>query len=134
MPLMTWTNELSVNVKELDSQHQKLFDLINELHEAMRLGKGKEAVGPILNRLADYTKSHLSYEEKLMQSHGYPGYNGQKLTHDALTKQVMEYIAKHQDGKVTTIEIMNFLRDWLSKHILSVDKKYASFFNSKGVF
>ena len=133
MPLITWTDELSVNVRDLDLQHQKLFDLINELHEAMRSGKGKELVGSILNRLADYTKTHLSYEEKLMQTHSYPGYNSQKLAHDALTKQVMEYTTKHQDGKVTTIEIMNFLKDWLSKHIMSVDKKYASFFNNKGV-
>jgi hemerythrin len=134
MPLLTWINELSVNVKDLDSQHQKLFDLVNELHEAMRSGKGKEAVGSILNRLADYAKSHLFYEERLMQSLCYPGYSSQKLAHDALTKQVMEYITKHQGGKVTTVEIMNFLKDWLSKHIISVDKKYASFFNSKGVF
>ena len=68
MPLITWTDELSVSVKDLDSQHQKLFDLVNELHEAMRSGKGKEAVGSILNRLADYTKTHLFYEERLMRT------------------------------------------------------------------
>jgi len=28
---------------------------------------------------------------------------------------------------------MNFLKDWLTKHILAVDKKYGAFFNSKGV-
>jgi len=32
-----------------------------------------------------------------------------------------------------TLEVMNFLKDWLSHHILSVDKKYAPFLNEKGI-
>ena len=41
MPLMTWTDKYSVNIKEVDSQHVKLVDLLNGFHEAMKLGKGK---------------------------------------------------------------------------------------------
>lgn len=133
MPLVTWSAEYSVNVKELDAQHHKLFDMINELHEAMRAGKGKDTASAVLAKLVEYTKTHLAYEEKLMKQHGYPGYNDQKIAHDALTRQVGEYAAKLKDGKATTIEIMNFLKEWLTKHILVTDKRYAAFFNSKGV-
>jgi len=131
---LAWTDAFSVNVKEMDVQHKKLFDLINELHEAMRGGKGKEAVGEVLMRLVQYAKTHLSDEEKLMQKHGYPGFSGQKIAHDNLRKRVADSVAKYETGKVTTVEIMNFLKDWLIRHIQGSDKKYGPFLNSKGVY
>src|SRR5271157_2886782 len=41
MALVTWDQSYSVSVKKLDEQHQKLFSLLNTLHEAMRQGKGQ---------------------------------------------------------------------------------------------
>ena len=91
---IVWTEEYSVNVSEMDAEHKRLFELINELREAMRSGKGKTTIGEVLTRLVDYTKTHLAHEEHLMQKHGYPGYTGQKLAHDRLTKKVAEYAAQ----------------------------------------
>ena len=34
---------------------------------------------------------------------------------------------------ILTLEVMNFLKDWLTGHILGVDKKYAPFFAAKGL-
>jgi hemerythrin len=45
MALIQWNDSLSVNVVEIDKQHQKLVRMINELNDAMRQGKGKEALG-----------------------------------------------------------------------------------------
>ena len=134
MGIITWSNDYSVRVKELDNQHHKLFDLVNDLHESMRIGKGKAIIESVLNGLVDYAKTHLAYEEQLMKSHGYSGYASQKMAHDALTRQVSEYVERHKEGKITTIEIMGFLKDWLTKHILGSDKMYSKFFNDKGVF
>ena len=44
MSLITWDESLSVNVAEIDRQHQKRVAMINELHDAMKSGKGKEIV------------------------------------------------------------------------------------------
>jgi len=38
MPLISWSNEYSVGVKSLDSQHINLFNILNELHESMKNG------------------------------------------------------------------------------------------------
>jgi len=44
MALVTWDQSYSVSVRRMDEQHQKLFALINALHDAMRQGKGQAAV------------------------------------------------------------------------------------------
>jgi methyl-accepting chemotaxis protein len=130
---MEWSDKYSVNVAEMDAQHKKLFALINELREAMRSGKGREAAGEILQRLVEYAVTHLGDEEHLMQKYEYPGYTGQKIAHDNLKKKVADYVEKFKNDKVTTVEIMNFLKDWLINHIQGSDKKYGPYFNSKGI-
>jgi hemerythrin len=134
MALITWNSTYSVNVKEIDLQHQKLVALINQLHDGMKAGKGKEITGKILSDLADFTKFHFAYEEKLFDQTKYPDTVLHKRQHADLVKQVVSYISKFQKGDaILTMELMNFLRDWLMNHIVATDKKYTSFFNSKGI-
>lgn len=134
MALLTWTDDYSVKIKRIDDQHKNLVKLINDLHEGMRSGKGKEALGTVLSELVEYTKTHFAAEEKMMQDHGYAGYLKQKIEHDALTKKVVEINANYQSGKTTlSIDVMSFLKDWLIKHIQGSDKLYSGYLNGKGV-
>ena len=64
MALIEWNDEYSVKVKEIDQQHMKLVNLINELHLAMKEARGREVVGKILTDLISYTKFHFSTEER----------------------------------------------------------------------
>ena len=68
MPLFTWSNRCSVGVKAIVSQHIKLFELINDLEQAMRKGQGSLVNAPLLRKLYDYTENHFAAEEKLMES------------------------------------------------------------------
>lgn len=134
MPLFQWSENLSVNIAEIDAQHKKLVELINLLHDSMREGKGKDVMGKILNDLTDYTVYHFSTEEKLFEKYAYPESSRHKKEHENLTKQVLEIKGKFAEGKaVITMEVMNFLKDWLNNHIMQVDKKYSAFLNAKGV-
>ena len=74
MPMMQWNNSLSVNVDAMDLQHQKLVKLTNQLFDAMKVGKGKQAIEGVLRELVSYTKVHFAAEEKLMQEYDYPDY------------------------------------------------------------
>ena len=71
MALITWNNNYSVNIKEIDSQHKKLVELVNELYDNMKIGKGKEVTGKVLNDLVKYTESHFAYEEELFKKFKY---------------------------------------------------------------
>jgi hemerythrin len=125
---------MSVSIKSIDEEHKILVNMINDLHSAMGSGKGKDVMGKILTGLADYTKTHFAFEENLMQKHGYPGYLAHKGQHDALTKQVNDLYIKFAEGKtMVTVEVMHFLKNWLTDHIQNTDKKYAPFLSSKGV-
>lgn len=134
MALFVWNDSYSVKVKELDSQHKMLIDTLNELHEAMMNREAKEVIGGILKGLADYVGVHFSYEENLMQKHGYPSLDEHKKAHQAFVQKVVEFKKKFDGGHLMlSMEVMNFLKDWLKNHIKGTDQKYSEFFKQKGV-
>jgi len=134
MSLINWSDSFSVNVKAMDDQHRKLVQLINELNDAMKLGKSKDIMENILKGLVDYTLTHFSSEEDLMKTNNYPGFSNQKKEHEALVKQVADYQNKYHSGQmVLGVEVMNFLKDWLINHISGSDKKYGPFLNQRGI-
>src|SRR5665647_697844 len=91
MPLIQWTSILSVNVAEIDQQHQKLIALINNLNDAMRKGKGKESLAEIIDELSNYAANHFAFEEKYFDKFGYPAATSHKLEHTNFVKKVSEF-------------------------------------------
>lgn len=134
MPLIDWSSSYSVDIKEIDAQHQNLVAMINKLHDAMREGRGKDVLRPILDELISYTKSHFGREEQLFAQHGYIAKDTHSKIHKSLTQQVVDLKKKIDEGSgIMAIEVMAFMKDWLTTHIMSEDKKYAPFLKSKGV-
>ena len=134
MAFLKWDKSYETGVSKFDGQHQKLVGLINDLNEGMAQGKGKEIIGRVLMELINYTKEHFSAEETLMQQFNYPGYLAHKAEHDKLVKEAGALMEKHQSGAMSlSIETSTFLKQWLTNHILVIDKKYSSFFQGKGV-
>ena len=132
--LFQWNDSYSVKVAALDNQHKKLFDLVNELHQAMKSGRGKDAMGEILRRLIDYTVHHFSVEEKLMEMHKYPEFVAHRAEHRALAEKVVAFKKELEaDSGTVTLEVMDFLQQWLLNHIQRVDQGYSEFLNAQGV-
>jgi hemerythrin-like metal-binding protein len=132
--LFPWTNAYSVQIGIIDSQHKVLIDLINDLHRAMMARSGKEQIGSTLAGLLKYTKSHFSAEEGILLSNQYPDFSNHKVEHERFIQTIQDFQGKFQRGEIAlTIEVMDFLKDWLSKHIMGVDKKYVPHLHSKGV-
>jgi hemerythrin-like metal-binding protein len=117
----------------MDQEHQRLIDLINKLYAAMREGRGKDAIGLVLDELIDYTKTHFAHEEQLMRESSYAGYDDQKRAHEALVTQVLEAKQKFAAGTALSQEIMSFLKSWLINHIQGMDKQYGPAMNKKGI-
>lgn len=121
-----WNDQYSVDVNTIDSQHKKLVSLINQLHSAMSLGKARDVQAQILNELIVYTQKHFSYEEKILKDSNYPGYLAHKFEHESLTKKVIGFQKELMNGNTSiSIELMQFLKQWLVDHILETDKKYS---------
>lgn len=133
MGLIKWDDHYSVKISKFDQEHQHLVDVINHLYESMKVGKGQVELGKILEELVDYTRQHFANEEALMLKHAYPKYAEHKASHDHLTQQVLEFKSQYEAGKIgLSVQMMNFLKEWLVKHILDEDKDYSTFFEAKG--
>lgn len=134
MSLFVWDSKYSVNIAEIDRQHQKLFDLFNELYDAMQQGHGNDVVGKVLASVVDYTAYHFAYEEKLFQQYGYPDESAHRAEHAKLAEQAKVLVQKLQAGQShVTMATLKFLCDWLNNHILGSDRKFAPFLMGKGV-
>jgi hemerythrin len=134
MPLVTWNDSIAVDIKSIDAQHQRWISLINDLHDAMRLGKGKTAIAQTLTNVVDYTRTHFTYEEGLMTKSAYPEFAQHKALHDEFIGKVQEWQRRQQTSDVAlTLEVMGTLKDWLINHIQTVDRRYVPWMKSKNV-
>jgi len=132
--LITWSDRYSVGIDRIDAQHQRLVDLINDLHAAMLAREGNSALDKILDGLAGYAVSHFATEEALMRKFAYPGYEQHKAEHDKLAAQVRLLVEKSRTERTAlTPEVMMFLQRWLVGHIVNVDKRYSAHLNAAGV-
>lgn len=132
--LFPWSDTYSVKIAIVDSQHKVLVDLINELHQAMMARRGKESLGGVLASLIKYTKSHFAAEEGLMRTNQYPDLVNHKGEHERFTQTIEDFQGRFQRNEVAmTVDVMDFLKDWLAKHIMGVDKQYVPHLAARGV-
>jgi hemerythrin-like metal-binding protein len=134
MSLFVWDASYSVNISEIDRQHQKLFALFNELYDAMQQGHGNDVIGNVLASVVDYTDYHFKHEEDLFRRHGYPDEAAHRAEHVKLTGQARMLEQRLRDGhSEVTMVTLKFLCDWLTNHIMGADKKFAPFLIEKGM-
>ncbi len=134
MSAFAWTESYSVHVQQFDAQHRKLFEIINELAEAMRVGKGEAVIKDVVGKLAVYTRTHFLQEEVAMRQTGYPALDAHQAQHNKLMADVEKYKTELNDGhKPNTIAVLGFLQQWLVDHIQKSDKAYSDHLNAHGV-
>jgi hemerythrin len=133
-----WKNEYSVNVAEIDEQHKKLFQIgsrINDLAFADDEYDHYDEILSILKELKDYTQYHFNHEEKMMEKYGYERKDSHKFEHYFVIKKIEKFENSDIDEnqKDTVVDLVAFISDWISSHILKEDMQYKNFFNSKGI-
>ncbi|MCP4981980.1 MAG: hemerythrin family protein [Gammaproteobacteria bacterium] len=128
-----WKDEYSVGIDSIDQQHRKLLNLINSLQTAVNYKTGSEFEREALDELVDYTKTHFSYEEGLMERYEYPEFTTHRAEHELMISRVDQVLAEYQQDEDTAMQnAIDFLKDWLINHINGTDQKYASFLIEKG--
>ncbi len=134
MSLITWTKEqFGTNVTIADDQHKVIFDMLNDLNDAVPKGD-RAAIGTKLDALVKYVVDHFAEEEKLMTTTGYAGYDAHKAEHTKLLETCGGVAAKFHAGELEiTQDTTAFVKDWLVSHIPNVDKHYGPHLNSKGI-
>lgn len=130
--MFEWQESYKIGVGSIDAQHQILFQTASRLRDAMAAGNGKATVGSILERLVKYTESHFAHEERLMQLYRYPHLAAHRAQHEDLARQVRDFQTKFQAGQATiTVQLLQFLKNWLVGHIRESDLKLVPFIENK---
>jgi len=131
---VSWNDSLSVNVKEFDSQHKKLLQLIADLYKRMQDGSGNDILSETLDKLVEYTVYHFGSEEKNFHKFNYPHAKEHIGQHQILVRKAQELQRGLQKSEgVLSIEVLDFLQDWVLHHINKTDKKYSDFFKGKSL-
>lgn len=123
MPI-TWTSDMDTGIDEIDSQHRRIVDYINQLEGAIEQ-KSREVIGYVLDELTEYTLSHLAFEESLQEEAGYAMAKEHKAVHDLFVKRVAGYKEKHNAGQDVSQQLHSMLSTWLVHHIKRDDMAYV---------
>jgi len=129
---LIWEESLSVGVEAIDADHKKLISLLDKLTEHS-LAKGD--VDAVLNELIDYTLHHFRREEAIMEACGYPDLDEHRSIHGQLAKKVGQLAEEwYEDANAKVMEeLVQFLREWLVKHIMHDDAAIGPFTKGKEI-
>lgn len=125
---LKWEDFYSVNVKEIDEQHQEIFKIINKL-----LGDGSKNPKELLliiNEMEEYSYYHFAIEEKYFKEFNYVDKEVHEKMHQAYIEKVQEF--KEKGSNFT--EVRDFLVQWWVEHIQGADHQYSDTFNQHGLF
>ena len=118
-----WQESYSVGHPVLDRQHRFVIDAVNELYGLLRNGETPVVLKDVLERLDRYTRTHFTFEEKLLESAGYPDLDN----HRALHQEMRDKSWRGSLGAESAEEIFGYLKEWWLNHILRHDMEYARF-------
>jgi hemerythrin len=124
MGKLVWTKDLETGIEVIDGQHQRIVDYINKLYDA-RLKNDKTAVADIIAATVDYTVSHFSFEETLIEDAGYEFVRPHKKVHELFIRRVSEFQERFNNGEDISEELHDLLARWLFNHIKNDDAAYA---------
>lgn len=136
--IFKWNEKYNTGIKSIDEQHQQLFSLGNQLFSVISRGEGidnYDKIMAVLAELKNYTACHFKHEEELMEKFNYQDYEAHKKQHEAFVEKIIEVESKNIDDNQNkiTLEIIEFIADWVQNHIVKSDHGYKALFNEKGI-
>ena len=132
MPIIDWKEDYLVGVQQIDLHHQHLFAMLNKTYDSFVNKDSNQSLNSLFDELIDYATYHFSTEEELMQKIRYPDLEKHRKKHDVFSEKVVEIQKDYQaERKGISLEILSFLQEWLSSHILGTDREIGHFLVSE---
>lgn len=128
-----WSKRFFTNVSEIDYQHYKIVNYVNELYREYIGSRNNDKMYSILVELADITTKHFAHEQILMKKHNFPRLELHIKEHTNLLSNVGKLIESLKNNTAQIDDkLIEFLTDWLSHHILEEDMQYAPYLKKGG--
>lgn len=130
--MIVWSENFATHIEIVDSQHKKLFELLNDLSESYnKNGPSEMSVDDVLRRLVAYADKHFVDEELLMLHNKVdPRHvNVHRMEHKSFMYDVgnmWTYLSTEEDLLALTEKLASFITAWLTYHTLATDRIMAS--------
>ncbi|MGD2034404.1 MAG: bacteriohemerythrin [Bacteroidales bacterium] len=128
---MKWEPAFNLGIPEIDAQHRKIIDLINDLNKALVEDKTNQKIGKILDEMSEYAKVHFKTEERYFEESDFPLMKEHKAQHEYFINKIITLRENFDDNLSVTFRLMKFLRNWWTNHILDADREYVEIVKSK---
>ncbi len=132
MPLIEWTDDMSVGLPELDEDHKLIIEAINQLDASVGDAAQQDVVRRHLMRLRRYAEVHFAREENVLIACAFPVLEVQKKEQQDFVKCIQEATQRFdakpaESAEIISQELLGFLTDWLRHHILIEDMAYRPY-------
>lgn len=127
MSMIKWNVAFLLGVEELDQHHKRLVDLLNLTYEEYKEGAQADTLRHTVEELVDYSNYHFSCEERLMADTSYPDLSSHQKEHEVFASRVRELRESFHLNSNISIEVISFLSNWFTYHVLVSDIKFGHF-------
>lgn len=136
--LIKWVASYNLGIVEIDDQHQKLIVIINKLYKTMQESTEKKEMKIIIKELSDYADYHFVTEEKYFKQFNYIDSIEHTKSHEMYRETISKFAEIYtQDNNnneiILPMEMISFLGEWWTGHILGSDRKYVECFHQHGL-
>ena len=127
------SNTFVMECEQLDKDHQKLVDMVNEITDRIDSGNTENCKSQVLE-FVEFAKAHFSREEQLLTRAGYPDV-GKHRTHHRLLDKKMQHILEFAEkapvndlaGQSLKKELVYFIMD----DVITSDMDFKAFIAQK---
>lgn len=135
MAFIDWDEHMAVGITEIDEQHKRLLDLINELHDVCTSECGGNTVARAADAFTQYTRRHFAIEEQYMDSYGYPEKELHLEQHMECSLKALDFFGDHLEGINPNLgkDMLEYFKKWLLNHILKTDRRLGEFLRGEGM-
>ena len=128
--IIPWSNEYELGNDFVDSQHKKLFEIVNNIGNSCLEGGDISTLSKTLDFLLQYTVQHFHDEESLQIKCNFPEYEHHKKLHEEFEAIVSEKVSEFKEkGSIKDLSdtVNEFVIAWLVNHILKEDMKIGAY-------
>jgi len=122
---LAWKESFCCGNPLIDSQHQSLFNVSNELFAAVLTNRPATDISSIIDRLLEDVSRHFHDEQQLLESIRFPDLSQHTAEHAKLLARGLELSQQFKDPILSVGDVFQFLvHDVVMVHLLGADREY----------
>jgi hemerythrin-like metal-binding protein len=132
MKIIQWDDAYDVGLKEIDDQHKRLLDIINSIICEQQDKYDTTKFKSSLSTMIHYAYTHFATEERILIQTEYPDLERHVLEHIDFIIKTLGLALDIDRGKgENRKELLRYLKEWFSTHVLGIDREYIPFLKLK---